>query len=134
MGADDRIRTSATPRLVTQADYPHFSARLAARLQELQARQREVLQSEPELSARPDAIHDTKDDAFVDRQREVSRAELLREAAEIVDIEYAQRSIQEQLYGQCLDCGNALTWQRLEAYPTARRCLSCQAAREGHQD
>ena len=31
------------------------------------------------------------------------------------------------LYGSCSACGTAILYERLEAVPWARRCVSCQA-------
>jgi RNA polymerase-binding transcription factor DksA len=33
-------------------------------------------------------------------------------------------------YGQCVDCGNALPDERLEAKPDAERCVGCQQRHE----
>ena len=33
-------------------------------------------------------------------------------------------------YGVCIDCGTAIDFKRLEAYPTAKRCIACQQRRE----
>jgi RNA polymerase-binding transcription factor DksA len=30
----------------------------------------------------------------------------------------------------CVDCGASVGYERLEAYPTAKRCLACQQAHE----
>ena len=32
--------------------------------------------------------------------------------------------------GICIDCGDAVAYERLAAYPTAKRCLGCQQQRE----
>jgi DnaK suppressor protein len=38
----------------------------------------------------------------------------------------------------CVDCGDGIAFNRLQAYPTAKRCIVCQEkrekqyAREGH--
>jgi RNA polymerase-binding transcription factor DksA len=64
---------------------------------------------------------------------EPSLAELLlircREALD--EIEEALRLIDQGGYGLCSVCGNAIPYERLEAVPAARRCVSCQA---GHQE
>ncbi len=33
-------------------------------------------------------------------------------------------------YGVCIDCGENVTFPRLMAYPTAKRCIGCQGQRE----
>lgn len=34
-------------------------------------------------------------------------------------------------FGRCVDCGTALSEERLEARPEAARCIDCQTASEG---
>jgi DnaK suppressor protein len=34
-------------------------------------------------------------------------------------------------YGVCIDCGDDIAIERLRAYPTSIRCLSCQSKYEG---
>ncbi|MBS0330654.1 MAG: TraR/DksA C4-type zinc finger protein [Proteobacteria bacterium] len=46
------------------------------------------------------------------------------------DIEAALQRIRNGEYGICTDCGNAVTFPRLMAYPTAKRCIVCQEQRE----
>ncbi len=52
------------------------------------------------------------------------------ETAELAAIEAALERIALGQYGQCQDCGVAIPEERLNAYPVALRCLSCQAAAE----
>jgi phage/conjugal plasmid C-4 type zinc finger TraR family protein len=42
------------------------------------------------------------------------------------DIETAQGRIAAGSYGRCLDCGDTIPLARLEALPTAHRCITCQ--------
>ncbi|TXH76573.1 TraR/DksA C4-type zinc finger protein [Thiobacillus sp.] len=46
------------------------------------------------------------------------------------DIEAALQRIRNGEYGICTDCGDAVTFPRLMAYPTAKRCIVCQEQRE----
>ena len=36
-------------------------------------------------------------------------------------------------YGKCVDCGDAITYERLDAYPTAKRCITCQSRHENRR-
>jgi len=45
---------------------------------------------------------------------------------ELADIEAAQRRMQNHQYGICMECGCAIDYKRLQAYPTAKRCANCQ--------
>ena len=46
------------------------------------------------------------------------------------DIETALQRIKNGGYGTCIDCGEEVTFPRLMAYPTAKRCIICQEQRE----
>ncbi|KJK21936.1 hypothetical protein UB46_24230 [Burkholderiaceae bacterium 16] len=59
------------------------------------------------------------DDAVVDHYR-----------AELADIAAARARIAQQAYGICLDCGESIPYLRLQAYPTAERCMPCQRRHE----
>lgn len=46
------------------------------------------------------------------------------------DIEAALQRIRNGEYGVCTDCGVDIVFPRLQAYPTAKRCIGCQEIRE----
>jgi len=46
------------------------------------------------------------------------------------DIEAALQRIKDGEYGVCTDCGVNVAFARLQAYPTAKRCITCQEKRE----
>jgi len=48
----------------------------------------------------------------------------------IRDVEAARQRISDGSFGACVDCENNVGFERLLAYPTAKRCLSCQETRE----
>lgn len=62
--------------------------------------------------------------------RDVAEAEVRRDVLEIRDIVAAGQRIAAGRYGACVDCGTAIGYPRLSAYPTAKRCLPCQQTRE----
>jgi DnaK suppressor protein len=49
---------------------------------------------------------------------------------EINDLNAALDRIQSGFYGDCIDCGDDITYERLSAYPTAKRCIRCQQQHE----
>ena len=61
---------------------------------------------------------------------EVAHADVARDVEEIQDIEGALGRLASGTYGQCIRCGSPIPPGRLEAYPTAKRCLSCQQQHE----
>ncbi len=46
------------------------------------------------------------------------------------DIETTLQRIRSDEYSVCIDCGENVIFPRLMAYPTAKRCITCQAQRE----
>lgn len=62
--------------------------------------------------------------------RDVAEAEVRRDVLELRDIVAAEGRIAAGSYGACVDCSAAISHLRLEAYPTAKRCLECQQLRE----
>ena len=49
---------------------------------------------------------------------------------EVRDINAAQERISASRYGICIDCCGPIGYQRLKAYPSAKRSLICQQQRE----
>lgn len=75
-------------------------------------------------------VSNMEDAAFVRMVRELELADIERDAAEIHDIDAALRRIEDGHYGLCLDCSEAIAVERLQAYPSAKRCHACQEAVE----
>lgn len=46
------------------------------------------------------------------------------------DLNAALDRMQVGEYGVCMDCGEAVSFERLTAYPTAKRCILCQTQHE----
>ena len=53
-----------------------------------------------------------------------------RHIREIRNIEKARMRISEGEYGFCEDCGEDIPFERLQARPTALRCVYCQVEHE----
>lgn len=73
---------------------------------------------------------DAGDEAAASLLRDVTEAEVVRDVGEMRDIAAAEARIAAGGYGVCIDCRTAIDFKRLEAYPTAKRCLPCQQRRE----
>ncbi len=76
----------------------------------------------------PDEIDDADTASAADVDERLTRMTL----AELADIEAAQRRMQNHQYGICMECGYVIDYKRLQAYPTAKRCASCQLLYERH--
>lgn len=111
-------------------DYRHFDSKLRARLAVLQGEIHEALlrtdaETYGELAGQ---VHDVEDQSLADLLTDVNLAGISREIEEVRSIEAARRRIADRTYGSCCDCGEPINTDRLEAYPTAQRCLACQRA------
>ncbi len=73
---------------------------------------------------------DRGDAAVAAEIADLGAAELDRDQQELIDVLAARKRIKEGTYGTCPDCGTEIDAARLLAYPTAKRCLSCQERKE----
>lgn len=119
-------------QITSPVDYPRFHHKLRARRGALRAQIREALlrsdtETYGELAGR---VHDAEEESLADLLTDVNLAEISREVEELRDIDAAMRRVADHTYGSCVDCGDFIDSTRLEAYPTAKRCLTCQRQRE----
>lgn len=73
---------------------------------------------------------DPGDASVADLLANLSLSEIDRHIAEIRDIDEARSRMNDGTYGVCIDCGQEIAFERLLAYPTAKRCLPCQQLHE----
>jgi DnaK suppressor protein len=73
---------------------------------------------------------DSGDESMANALADFNVAMLDRQIQGLRDIEAAFRRIKEGEYGVCIDCGDDIGFTRLQAYPTAKRCIVCQEKRE----
>jgi DnaK suppressor protein len=97
----------------------------------LEAERAELL---AELSGVGDKAGDHYDANFADSSQvtaERGEAEALASKlrATLADVERALSKLDDGTYGRCEQCGQAIGEARLEAMPTARRCISCASKR-----
>jgi RNA polymerase-binding protein DksA len=117
---------------LTRNELNHFARILAERKARLVEEIRRVLaRSGNERYADIVAgVGDTGDQALADLVADTTYAEVARDAGEVRDIDAAQARIAAGTYGTCIDCGRPIGRKRLEAYPTAKRCIEDQQRRE----
>lgn len=108
-----------------RADYPHFEHKLRTRWLELRARTREVLmRSDNErYSQIAGQVHDLEEESLADLLVDVNLGEIDRDVREIREVEAALKRIALGTYGICVTCKEPIERERLEAYPTACRCM-----------
>ncbi|MCC6213148.1 MAG: TraR/DksA C4-type zinc finger protein [Burkholderiales bacterium] len=116
-----------SPEQITQ-----FSTRIAERKRLLLEDVRRVLQraGAERYADLVGEAGDAGDEAAASLLRDVSEAEIVRDVGELRDIAAAEARIAAGRYGICIDCGTAIGWKRLDAYPSAKRCIECQQRRE----
>lgn len=73
---------------------------------------------------------DAGDESAASVLRDVNEAGIIRDIGEVRDIVAAESRLATGRYGLCIDCDSPIDFQRLQAYPTAKRCLPCQHHRE----
>jgi DnaK suppressor protein len=111
---------------------PQQSTAMKARLRERAAQlrgeiQRTLERSSDETHARiAEQARDTEDDSFSNLVVDVNLAEIDRDADELRRIDSALARLSEGSYGSCESCGQEIPEGRLQAEPTALRCLQCQ--------
>jgi len=73
---------------------------------------------------------DSGDESMANALADFNLAILDRHIDDMRDIEAALQRIKNGEYGVCTDCGVDVAFARLQAYPTAKRCIVCQEKRE----
>ena len=120
------------PILLSQADRRQFEQRLRERRTALRMEIRDALlragtEREADIAGK---LHDAQDHALAGLLAGVTHADIARDAEEIEDIEGALVRLAAGTYGECVKCGTGIPRERLNVYPTAKRCLPCQQAHE----
>lgn len=73
---------------------------------------------------------DSGDESVGDALADLNLGIIDRHIQEIRDIEAAKARIKDQSFGTCIACQADIGFERLLAYPTAKRCIVCQQQRE----
>lgn len=120
---------SASP---SPAELRRLNDRLRARHRELRdaIRAQFADHDDPGTMALRNRLEDTDDWAVADAMAGLDIALVSHDLAEIGEVEASLRRIAEGSYGRCVDCDAAIPVARLEAWPTATRCIRCQEAVE----
>lgn len=101
-------------------DYSNVAAQLEARLAELTGRAEAI---EDDLRHPLDADSSEQAADLADDEALAGVDEVLRR--EIREIREALLRIERGEYGACVSCGEGISPKRLEALPTAVRCINC---------
>ena len=106
----------------------HFRLKLQSRLDQLRHGVREEVQrSDSEHFADvAGEVHDEEEASVASMVVDLELAVIDRHVHEIHAVEAALLRIGRGEYGSCLDCDQPIPQARLEANPTAERCIACQ--------
>jgi DnaK suppressor protein len=118
---------------LTQTQVPKLERKLDKQYESLLEQVRDALEKSEnqqyvELIDRAPA--DSGDQATGDALADLNLAIIDRHVQEIRDIEVTRARIRDGGFGTCIDCGSDIGFERLLAYPTAKRCFICQRQRE----
>ncbi len=75
-------------------------------------------------------VHDRGDESVANLLVDLQLASIDRHVQEIRDIDAALMRVAAGNYGVCNDCEDSIAVDRLEVYPTAKRCQPCQVVYE----
>jgi DnaK suppressor protein len=76
------------------------------------------------------ATPDLGDEAVADLLSDVAEAEVTRDLGELRLLGAALKRVSDGTYGECIDCGTEIPFERLRAQPGAERCFACQGRHE----
>lgn len=117
-----------------------FTADQAAELrQSLERRRQQLLEEIRDELARSGEQHyvdfagrvaDLGDESVADMLADLGAAMVDRQIVEVRAIEATLKRLAAGDYGSCIDCDVDIPMERLRAYPTAARCISCQSIHE----
>jgi RNA polymerase-binding transcription factor DksA len=113
--------------------------RLAIYRDRLQERDRFLRREIDQNQLRPDEagpaniigrVRDSGEDSVADHEQTVNQADVARDVGELHDIAAALERMRDGEYGTCVTCGTDIATARLDAQPTALRCIRCQSIYE----
>lgn len=71
-------------------------------------------------------VPDAGDSSFATLTMDLGNAAVGRDVGELRAIDSARKRIEQDEYGDCIQCGSEIPYERLIVQPTAARCAPCQ--------
>ena len=117
---------------LTPSDASRLRERLRARDLELrQAIHRSLVNTDDKSYAEvAGRVLDSAELSVADMFSDEKILTIKKEVAEQADVVAALARVTNGTYGTCVDCDEAIDVKRLDAYPTAKRCIRCQTQYE----
>lgn len=117
--------------LPTQTHLAQLRELLNYRLHELRAEVHAAqLAHQQSTGAAAREVADRKDEAAQRQSSDLDSAQEQRDLDEMHQVEAALQRLDGGVYGDCADCGEPISLQRLLVQPAAQRCAACQAVFE----
>ncbi len=76
------------------------------------------------------SVRDAGDGSVADLLLDINTAMVDRQVHEMREVEASLKRLAELNFGDCIDCGGEIGFDRLMAYPIAQRCVQCQEVHE----
>ena len=117
---------------LTSAQMSTLKTALRGRFEELleEVRQDLVKADDDRAALLSDRVRDLEDESLMDLIADIELADIDRDLEELRDVEAALGRVRGGSYGFCLKCEEPIPFERLRAYPAARRCRRCQSLYE----
>lgn len=114
----------------------HLQSVLAAREGALREDIRREINLQDDYVQLASEVPDPGDLSFANLSIDLGNAAVTRDMTELRSIELARKKINSGTYGECINCGYPIPYERLLAIPSAERCAPCQENFEHthHQD
>ncbi len=77
-----------------------------------------------------DGVPDPMDQVQIMTHRDEAGGNVQRFSQVLASVERALDAISEDCYGECVECGEAISLKRLESIPWASHCVRCQTRAE----
>lgn len=110
---------------LTDEQLSMLKQRLEAERQQLRKDIRDELlrTDEEQYSELAGQVHDSAEESVADLLSDLNTAVLGQSIKALREVEAAQERMKEGWYGQCEECQEEIPYERLDAYPAARRCM-----------
>ncbi|MDB5761970.1 MAG: TraR/DksA family transcriptional regulator [Herminiimonas sp.] len=111
---------------LTQQQLGHLKDLLNQRDQALRDDIRREVNLQDDYAQLASDIPDPGDSSFANLSVDLGNAAVNRDIAELRAIQTARLRMENGTYGECIDCGFDIPYERLQAQPMAERCAPCQ--------
>jgi len=75
-------------------------------------------------------VTDAGDASVADMLVDKGVAFVSRQVEELTQVEHALKHLGDEAFGECVECGDEIGFERLMAQPAASRCIVCQGEHE----